>query len=261
MLLKRFSDPPINEVVCGIRFEPVQELDPVLVGRLWSTLAPTFSRHQLMPAVVDQKPWVVDFAPVPRLRTWLISEDDTRVMQVQADRFHLNWRRRPGRAYPSFRGSPGQPGLFQEVIDQFGHFETSLRQEHNLTLKVVSIEVTMVDLLTSERHWRGLPDLAGLVPAIAPFLVGVDSLPSSLRASVEGEVRGLTRAIAIHRATLRSSGADTIQLETTARLDVGSQPDVPDKLMAAHQLLKDTFVELVPETHHERFETGWSPNS
>jgi uncharacterized protein (TIGR04255 family) len=259
---KRFTDPPITEVVCGVLFEHVESLDPVLVGRFWESQLEDFPRKQLLPAIVAAPAdgFVIDFSPIPALRTWLISSDDTRVMQIQADRFYLNWRSR-GSAYPSFNQSGEQVGLLTEVLATFSAFTEFLSERAQVQLRPSSIELSMIDTLKHGRHWGSLKDLAALLPLLHPLLADLEALPPVLQTNVEGPIKEGERRILIQRALLADSGGDAIRVETTARIRVSTAEDVGPALRSAHSLLKRTFDELIPSSEHHRFQRDWSPAS
>lgn len=260
MPAKRFSDPPIIEVVCGILFDPIDGLDPVLVGRFWDALLERFPRKQLVPAIpnASAEGVLIEFATVPALRTWLVSDDDSRVMQIQSDRFYLNWRSR-GSAYPSFNPSGDQVGLLREVVDAFGAFERFLTERARLALRPVGIELSMFDDFRQGRHWGTVADLAAVLPSLRPFLTDNQPIPRVLKAHVEGPITEGDRRVAIQRVVV--GGVDAVRLETTARLRISKRDQVEPGLERAHAVLKSTFDELIPMSEHYRFETGWSPRS
>jgi uncharacterized protein (TIGR04255 family) len=259
----RFSDPPITEVVCGVLFEHVEGLDPVLVGRFWQSQSARFPRKQLLPAIIPlpAEGLVFDLGPVPPLRTWLISADDTRVMQLQADRFYLNWRSMGTTAYPSFNQSDGQVGLLTEVLEAFSGFATFLRECARVELRPTNVELTMIDVLKQGRHWASLSDLRQVLPLLEPFLLDLEALPRVLQTHVEGPIKQGERRVVIQRARLADTGGDAIRVETTARLPVSSVAEVERALKEGHGLLKRTFDELIPNSEHHRFELGWRPRA
>src|SRR5690349_21253827 len=91
--LEALKNPPIVEVGCGIIFDPIENLDPVSIGSYWHSRRADFPDRQVMHAVGDATRIVVGPGVGP-LRTWLISPTGNLVLQIQSDRFYLNWRRR-----------------------------------------------------------------------------------------------------------------------------------------------------------------------
>jgi hypothetical protein len=97
---KKLASPPIEEVVCGLCFPSIPELDPIAVGRFSHDIRDEYRQHAVQPPVTDQAGFTFALGAGP-LRSWLISENDEWVIQLQHDRFYLNWRQRGG-DYPRF---------------------------------------------------------------------------------------------------------------------------------------------------------------
>jgi hypothetical protein len=243
-----------------VSFDAIAELGPVLVGRFWESQKAAFPRHQLVPAI--QAPAadgvVFEFGPVPPLRTWLVSTDDTRVMQVQTDRFLLNWRAR-GPAYPSFNPAGSQRGLLAEAMAAFEAFCRFTQDVLGIEPRLTHCEVSMIDVLVQDRHWTNTRDLTVLVPCLAPFVEPNQPVPLALSILSEMEIAGGTRRVGFQRAHLTSgTRAAALRFESTARLESNRQ-ELVSGLKRAHQVLKDTFDEFIPSGQHHRFETGWRP--
>jgi uncharacterized protein (TIGR04255 family) len=114
--LEKLSSPPIVEVICGVFFSPLPNFDPVVAGTYWQQRRADFPGHSIHPAAGAPPGLVIG---TPPLRTWLISSNDGPfVIQVQADRFYLNWRRR-GDAYPRFST---EHGLLERTLREFALF-------------------------------------------------------------------------------------------------------------------------------------------
>jgi len=49
----KLAAPPIVEVVCGVFFAPIPELDPVILGKFWHDLRGDYPLHAIQPPVMD----------------------------------------------------------------------------------------------------------------------------------------------------------------------------------------------------------------
>jgi uncharacterized protein (TIGR04255 family) len=255
---KRFSAPPVVEVVCGVSFDALPQLDPVVVGAFWERHRTTYPHHQLAPAIQSEpsEGIVFDLSPVPLLRTWLVSGDDTRVLQLQADRFFLNWRAR-GPAYPSFNANGPQPGLLAEAREAFGAFSRFAAETLGTEPRVTGCEVTMIDVLVHGRHWKDCRDLAHLMPSLRPFIDQAAPAPEALLAQSEFAIPGGRRRVVAQRAFLTTEPRQVvIRFESTVRL-AASGDTLVSQWQDAHRQLKQTFDEFIPAEHHGRFETEW----
>jgi uncharacterized protein (TIGR04255 family) len=111
--LPDFENPPLIEVALGVQFDPLPQVRAPHLGLLWQRFYSDFPSLQELPALETPEE---DFGPVltrtitvqlmgppPVPRHWFISRDGTRVIQVQSDRFILNWRRvHPEEPYPRY---------------------------------------------------------------------------------------------------------------------------------------------------------------
>jgi uncharacterized protein (TIGR04255 family) len=125
--LPKFKKPPVVEVVLGVQFQQLSNLQVVHLGLLWERFRSRFPRveQQLpLPHVIERKgvevpnavPTISLLGPafqVPRL--WMISEDNTDLVQFQRDRFIRNWRRYHDQAipYPTYEDH-NRPAFFKD---------------------------------------------------------------------------------------------------------------------------------------------------
>jgi uncharacterized protein (TIGR04255 family) len=106
-----FARPPVAEVALAAYFSPPLALRTPHVGMLWERWRdqfPRFEDHSVLPPVVPETftPSTLSMQLVTGpdgIRTWFVSEEGDRLIQVQADRLVLNWRKTPTRQdYPSY---------------------------------------------------------------------------------------------------------------------------------------------------------------
>lgn len=110
--LPNFSDPPVVEVVLGVQFEAIRELRQSHFGLIWERIRADYPRttdHARLETAlltIDTERTGPSFQlemldSPPTHRSWFLSEDDERLVQVQDDRVVHNWRHRGG-PYPRF---------------------------------------------------------------------------------------------------------------------------------------------------------------
>jgi uncharacterized protein (TIGR04255 family) len=108
--LPEFDDPPVIETVLGLEFEPIQGWDVRHFGLLWAAGRHRFPHFEVQPPLslpVPGAPFsnmmVEYFGVSPKLRAWYIDESQTRLIQIQEDRFLHNWRKVLGtEEYPRY---------------------------------------------------------------------------------------------------------------------------------------------------------------
>lgn len=107
-----FVDPPVSEVAFAVQFA-APAIDLELLGEIAGRAKAGFPRREQHPPLppmfeefgtIPQGPQII-FQTTPDLpRTWFVTDDGTRVIQAQADRFAYNWRRvDAGHPYPRYK--------------------------------------------------------------------------------------------------------------------------------------------------------------
>jgi uncharacterized protein (TIGR04255 family) len=123
-----FEAPPIEEVVCGLMFEPVNEMLATHLGLLWERYKPSYGTVKEVPPLATQieapsgapvEP-SISLSEFPLPRVWFEETNGKGLIQVQRDRFHYNWRRpQSDREYPHFEQVFK---LFSEKLEIFTSF-------------------------------------------------------------------------------------------------------------------------------------------
>ncbi|MGA7980063.1 MAG: TIGR04255 family protein [Chromatiaceae bacterium] len=157
--------PPINEVICGFIFSPTT-LTALDFGVYWDRRRADFPRHELHPPVFDDT--TIQLGPVVDARAWLVSVDEDLLVQLQNDRFYMNWRRR-GEGYPRFSDHDGQPGLKQRAISEFRKFESFASERTSQPLGLVRLELGKIDVLKKGSEYDSTVDLRELLPVTSVF--------------------------------------------------------------------------------------------
>ncbi len=158
--------PPIAEVVCGVRFRPLPAFDTLHHGLFWARIRDRYPRSEVHPLLADPASRIV--SDVPLQRTWFIAGDEEYVIQVQIDRFYVNWRRRGG-PYPGFSGPHGIHDRFDREFDGFRVF---LRDALDVVPTVEGIELSKVDLLHRGSDWTDDADLGAMIPSLRSVVGG-----------------------------------------------------------------------------------------
>lgn len=260
--LGQLKEPPIVEVVCGISFRPIASLDPLSLGAFWKDRRAEYPRREFKAPIVPPGPLGLEIDLGPDrgpLRTWLISKDDVFILQVQHDRFYLNWRARQD-DYPRFSDREGRKGLLSLFLSQQEAFERFCEHELGTKLDIQGIELAKIDHLERDRHWKDARDLGVLMPMLSAALEFAEKDP----------------VVALRLSTPRDNGAVDIAIDTLFKV---SKPNIPvvklecrrsvrqalpssgleHAFKLANRELNDLFRALIPESQHHRFEEGWKP--
>ena len=156
--LPTYRTPPLNEVVCGVVFEPIKDLLVPHVGLFWESIADTYPRIEQVPIIGDFGEFLQrDGYVAPRI--WLISRDDDHLVQIQQNRLHFNWRRRDS-DYPRFSTVYAN---FKDCLDRFSSFI----DERNLGQIVrTQYELSYINVITKDAAWNSFGDFSSVFPDI-----------------------------------------------------------------------------------------------
>ncbi len=203
-----------------------------------------------MPPLIE--PGNVLLGPVPG-RLWLLSDDDSLVVQVQHDRFYLNWRARAGE-YPRFGTHGGKPGLAAKFVEELGHFREFLQRRIGAVLSPVRLEVAKVDILKQPRDWSDLDDLAALLPLVARLRdVHFNATTGFTLRLVDQTAE---RSLVIQASTAASPPGEAfsaVRLEFQSSRGIEPTTDVAEALNALNHDLNASFFNLLDPAQLERF--------
>jgi len=152
--LPSFKNPPINEVVCGLRFKTPTKLRIPHIGLLWNKFRDDYPAIQHVPPIASSKGELLldKEVHVPLPRVWFINEEDDQLIQFQLDRFYFNWRRRE-RNYPRYSNVITNFKMVVETIkDFFIEFDFG-------ELKPIEYELTYINHIPKGERWQSIDDL------------------------------------------------------------------------------------------------------
>ena len=149
--LPDYQNPPIDEVAIGVQFPPLDNFHDAHAGLYWQKVRQNYPKVENQPRIEGpiesedsgpSKPISIQIPiGVSQNRTWLISDNDEYLIQVQNTRFVQNWRRR-GTTYPHFEDIWG---LF---YDHYQKFKELLDSEGLPSPLVQQVEVTYINWIT-----------------------------------------------------------------------------------------------------------------
>jgi uncharacterized protein (TIGR04255 family) len=229
--LPDFNAPPLVEAVLGIQFEPLPALDLLQIGRLWALFRDEYPKHELQPMLAAQfetfeRPVMEELVfPLgmdsPPARCWFLSEDETALVQVQMDRFILNWRQKGGKGtYPRYESMRHR---LEQALAKFAGF---LQSEQLGEIAPNQCEVTYVNHMEQGKGWTKPSEVASVFPGFAgrwssEFLPEPEDVRAALRFVIPGpdQAPPLGRLHAqIEPRYRRQDNSPLLALTMTARL-------------------------------------------
>jgi uncharacterized protein (TIGR04255 family) len=264
--LPDYERPPIDEVAVGVGLvSPIGGFVDPHAGLFWQRVkgrypnAESHPRVETLPAafadsVASSQPVPFPFSASAGSRTFLISGDDSYLLQVQNNRFFRNWRRREAE-YPHF------DALSTDFLSELKEFRSFLTDEGLKESPISSLEVTYI-------NW--IPDLRMeelLLPAAAAKLE-TDSMAAWPRNQSwqavyecrdddsENVVANLIAACAPAARTTLTGVEHGVQFAFTyshpGRPAVGTD-EIPELLTKARRYIVRSFTQLTTDEAHKHW--------
>ena len=153
-VLPSYKKPPVNEVVCGMRFHTPDKLRIPHIGLLWDKFRQDYPNIQHAPPIATGKGEIVidSETGLPLQRVWFINGLDDQLIQFQFDRFYFNWRRRKD-VYPRY---PHVIKNFESVLDTIVNFFIEFEFGE---IKPIEYELTYINHIQKGQEWNTADDL------------------------------------------------------------------------------------------------------
>ncbi len=248
----KYENPPINEIVCGIRFDSIQQLRSGHLGVLWQKFKPDFPKiedRNFVGPVSKEDSENPDQVLLPRI--WFIHENENELIQVQRNWFLHNWRKtQPDDRYPGY----------EKVVENFERylhrFQEFLTEENLGNLVEKEYELTYIDLIPKGQGWENLGDLEKVFPRLLS-LTRQSILSNDVRSINWQTILGLPDdlgqlGIAIRSANRVSNSQQLLHIEFKALSNQVNQLRQA-WFEAAHDIITKFFFNLVSDEIQERF--------
>jgi len=142
-------------------------LDVLDLGLYWEIRRNDFPKKELHPALFDDS--AINFGNSLPSRAWFVAESDDILLQLQSDRFYVNWRAHGGE-YPRFSDQGDRTGFKTLALREWRRFEEFAQARCGVpALKLRRIELSKVDVLERGRHWENHADLGSLLSVAKVF--------------------------------------------------------------------------------------------
>jgi uncharacterized protein (TIGR04255 family) len=259
-----FDDPPVIEVALAVQFK-----DPVIdvfdVAAFSVRVKDAFPQRVEHPArppmeesfdeLAEQAPFrleLLDRAPLPRF--WLLTEDQSKLIQIQQDFFALNWRKvESSLLYPRY----GQ--LRQELLRYLGELQEVLTAEGKPLLQPNWCEVTYINHVGPDSEGQRVPlhEVVTLANAVGDgFLPAAEDAQAAARFRIVEEGRPIGRlTVSVNPAFRATDKVPIWVLTMTAR--IRSEPSVDAalaRLDLGREWLSRSFRQLTTSRMHEQWQ-------
>jgi uncharacterized protein (TIGR04255 family) len=258
--LPDYDNPPVIETALGVQFSITKPFPSRLFGAYWqriknrfphmeiqAPIAPAFEEfehHPLSPA------FGVQFFTEPDFRYWFIDSSDTRLIQVQRDRFLHNWRRvKEQDVYLHY--DQIKPKFEQEWVE----FCSFLSEAGFEKPEVNQCEVTYVNHIEIGGDWKDFGELNKVSACWSgtysgDFLKRPESVSLNVRYVIPDKKGRLH--IVMQPAIRKQDAKEILQLNLTARGRPRSSDfrDISEWLDLGHEWIVRGFTDFTaPEMH------------
>jgi uncharacterized protein (TIGR04255 family) len=259
-----FVNPPIVELVLGAQFSPLTELSSGHLGWFWRELGSEWVKPVDAPLLDDQfelfdrprlgLPHGVEIRLEPMSlpgRLMIHHQGDDRLLQIQATRFHLNWRKRE-EFYPSYWQLISE---FEQIFDRFSQFAEDAGAGK---MVVNQWELTYIDSFAQGDYWEAPANWSAFLPGLFGELASADGLVLDRRAaqwSYEIAPKRGRLHIAAQLGRTRGVEQPTLLLQMTARGPVGKggAESLRAGLDLGHAVALETFLRITSQDAQERW--------
>jgi uncharacterized protein (TIGR04255 family) len=159
----KFENPPINELVIAIYFEPIIGLKAQHIGKYWDTICNRYPNcEQQAPLSFMGFPSEAPGEIFPLPRFWFHSGQGTPLVQVQRDAFIFNWRTDGKDKYPHYEN------VKKKFVVELTNYIEFVRNVIGYELKgVLRYELTYINVISENELWSGVSDVGKLFPPLS----------------------------------------------------------------------------------------------
>lgn len=233
--LPEFDNPPVSEVALSVQFQPLAGWRGPHAGLYWARIAADYPDTEVHPAIGTQiERFGPDFwqtlttrfevADPDLARFWFLARPPTHLVQVQRDRFIVNWRKVQGdEDYPRYERI-----IRPRFVQEWNRFKAFVSELQLGEIDVRQCEVTYVNDVPQGQGWESIAGINHVLSIVAPQQSG-QFLPPMETVALSGsfempDERGRLHFNVQHR--LRTSDQkEVVQLRLTARGRPNSSSD------------------------------------
>jgi uncharacterized protein (TIGR04255 family) len=258
--LPDFEAPPVAEVVLGVNFTIPDGLKVYHIGLYRERIKPKFPKFQEQPPLPPQDVpgqdeqgfrFIAGRLPLPRC--WFLDDTETRLIQLQADRFIHNWRKVTGKEeYPRYEAIRDE---FVSRWDEFCGFLGDLGVSKPI---LNACELAYVNHISKESCWTEPKDLGRLFSFLANDLSGGDghgleSVQCALRYKLPGGNGHLN--VSMTPAIRAQDQQEILRFDLSARgaLVSGDKAQLVEWFDGAREAIVRVFTGLTTEKAHSRW--------
>lgn len=249
-LVAKFAKAPLSEVVCGVEFN-APGFSSIHFGLYWQSIQERFPNPPLDKSPIGE---IELMASPPSLRrVWFQSVGRNQLIQLQANRFHYNWKRlAEDDEYPHF------DVLYPNFEKEWTAFQDWWVELDELPIQSMHYELTYLNQIDAGLGWQSPDDnpkvfsfLDVLLSDERPDLISHDCRMLFALPNEQG-----TLTVRLNQAKRLEDNANILILELTARSTNCERP-LSSWFSDVHVFLVKIFVELLSESAKADWGLRW----
>lgn len=260
MTIPYFENPPLNEVICGIRFNKLGKLKTVDIGKYGEIIHsdyPLSEDREVLPSVQQESNLKIELSMIPPLRrVFFISQNHNRIIQFQDDCFFCNWHKiQENDIYPRFTS------IMPHFIEKWEEFKKFIKEKVEDEIIINRYEMVYINHLYKGEHWVSLEDLKDIMPCFSwdskkasdSFLL----LPNDITWRLNFLCKEFNSRLSINLklGKNRINNREVIVIELVMSTDASTKelPNLTDWFTNANQYIVKSFISLTSSEYHGKW--------
>lgn len=250
MSLAEFVKEPLTEVVFGVEFNAL-DFSSVHFGLYWKAIEERFPNKPLDRPPIGE---IELFNILPTLRrVWFESEDKNQLIQLQANRFHYNWRRQsPNEKYPHY------DDIYPKFIEEWNRFQRWWMEVEGTPLQPIRYELTYLNQIDTEFGWSGEDDYHKIFSVIghswSDFPMKSNAFNCNIGFVLPENQGNLT--VKIDQGIKPKENSSVVILNLTASHD-DTDTDIEEWFEVTHESIVNIFLSLISQEAKEAWGFKW----
>lgn len=258
--LPEFENPPLNEVVLGVQFNPPRGYQQIRAGEVWGLFREDYPVVQEQPALPPSfETFGLRSSPAPLMlrsgaahdRFWFLTTRGDELIQFQQDRLLHNWRKVGDgtNEYPRFEG------MVKRFEDELAELERYVHSLSPQALHITQCEITYINHISAQSE-EALLVGDWLRPLNLQPPLHADDFSLSLRQTIQdADGRPQGRLVVEAMTAVKEDGAALLVLNITVR---GAPRDTTNKsalhfIAKGRDLIVTRFAQLTTDVAHKRW--------
>ncbi len=263
--LPEYAKPPITEVVLGVQFGALTKWHAGHYGVFWNSISSEYPNFRVMPqlpAAVERfgaeawrsQPSIQVLLNSDDMRCWLLSANESRILQLQRDRFIVNWKQVGEEHYPRYEKTI-RP-MFEAEWSRLRAFADRYEIE---SPAVTQCEMTYVNDIALNAPWKTVEDLSTVLSpwagrgtdAFLPFPESTQINNTYLLTDQQARLH-----VSIQHVRRGADDRDILQLQLTVRgkPKAGGMAELLDWFDTSRRWIVRGFTDLTSQTMHNMWE-------